>query len=118
MFPGPDRNFVDERTLPMRKFLMAAALLVLGAGLLAGCGAQLTAPEIIQHLKDTAAQTQDVHMVVDLNLNMTGSGTAAKAGQAGGPASMLPNLPKSGQATIELWYKQPTLVRAEIKSMT
>src|SRR5438105_11608088 len=97
----------------MRKFLLFAALLVLGAGLLAGCGAQITAPEIIQHLKDTAAKTQDVHMVVDLSFNRTATGATNQAA----PNAAMPNLPQNGQASIELWYKQPNLVRAEVKSM-
>jgi outer membrane lipoprotein-sorting protein len=95
----------------MRKLLMLMALLTLAGGLLAGCGAQTTAPEIIQHMKDTAAQTSDVHMVLDLNMDVTqAANTAPKTGP-------LADLPTSGKATIELWYKKPNLVRAEVRSV-
>jgi outer membrane lipoprotein-sorting protein len=99
----------------MRKLmLLPTLLLVLVAGVLAGCSGQMTAPEIIQHLKDTAAQTQDLHMVVDFQADMT---AASPAPQSGATDSPLANLPKSGKATVELWYKQPNLMRAEIRSM-
>jgi outer membrane lipoprotein-sorting protein len=81
------------------------------AGVLAGCSGQVTAPEIIQHMKDTAAQTQDLHMVVDLQADMTA------APQTGAHDSPLADLPKSGKATVELWYQKPNLLRAEIRSM-
>jgi len=98
----------------MRKFLLFPALLVLMAGALAGCSGQVTAPEIIQHLKDTATQTQDLHMVVDFQANIT----AASMPQSGdAQANPLANLPKSGKATVELWYKKPNLMRAEVRSM-
>jgi outer membrane lipoprotein-sorting protein len=99
----------------MRKLMLLPTLLLLVlAGVLAGCSGQMTAPEIIQHLKDTAAQTQDMHMVVDLQADMT----AAPAAPASDPAANpLANLPKSGKATVELWYKKPNLMRAEVKSM-
>ena len=101
----------------MRKFLLSLMLLIPLTGMLAGCGAQITAPEIIQHLKDTATSTTDVHMVVDLSFNMTG--TAAQSSspdQSGSKMSPLANMPTSGKATVEMWYKQPNLVRAEVKS--
>src|SRR5258708_28564644 len=103
----------EERILPMRKLLLSLSLLVLIGGMLAGCGAQVTAPDIIAHLKDTAAKTQDLHMVVDLAFDATAATTTAP--QAGSPAGMMGALPKSGKATIELWYKQPNLVRAEVR---
>lgn len=95
----------------MRKFFLLLSLLVLAGGLLAGCGTQVTAPEIIQHMKDTAAKTQDLHMVLDLNATMTGTAGAADS------SGMLAGLPKSGKATIELWYQQPNLVRAEVRAV-
>jgi outer membrane lipoprotein-sorting protein len=96
--------------------LLTLALLLMAAPVLAGCGGQVSAPEIIQHLKDTAASTQDVHMVVDLTVDMTAAATAAPATKdASNPLSGL-ELPKSGKATVELWYKKPNLMRAEIKS--
>jgi len=98
----------------MRKLmLLPTLLLVMLAGVLAGCSGQVTAPEIIQHLKDTAAQTQDLHMVVDLQAAMT----APAAPQSSTADSPLADLPKSGKATVELWYQKPNLLRAEIRSM-
>src|SRR5438046_2155835 len=104
----------------MRRFFSLAVLVVMGAGLLAGCGGQLTAPEIIQHLKDTAANTQDLHMVVSLNADLSKVSTGAAGAAASPDSSMLPlgNLPKNPQATIELWYKQPNQMRADVQSMT
>ena len=95
----------------MRKLLMITSLLVAMLGLLAACGAQTTTPEIIQHLKDTAAQTNTLHMVVNVSMDMTmpaGSGTATTG---------LPALPSKGSATIELWYQKPNLLRAEVRQM-
>lgn len=98
----------------MRKFMLVPALLLLVAGALAGCSGQATAPEIIQHLKDTAAQTQDLHMVVDLQADMTAASSAPSSDTQANPMA---NLPKSGKATVELWYKKPNLLRAEVRSM-
>jgi outer membrane lipoprotein-sorting protein len=97
----------------MRKLMLLPTLLLLVlAGVLAGCSGQVTAPEIIQHLRDTATQTQDLHMVVDFQADMT---AAPQTGSA--QDSPLANLPKSGKATVELWYQKPNLLRAEIRSM-
>jgi outer membrane lipoprotein-sorting protein len=99
----------------MRKLLLLPTLLLLVlAGVLAGCSGQMTAPEIIQHLKDTATQTQDLHMVVDFQMDMTAAPAAPSSDSGANP---LANLPKSGKATMELWYKKPNLMRAEIRSM-
>ena len=96
----------------MRKFLLTLTLLVLAGGLLAGCTGQVTAPDIIQHMKDTAAKTQNVHLVMDINATMTDTGSATTSKE-----SPLPSLPTSGKATIELWYQAPNLMRAEVRSV-
>lgn len=98
----------------MRKLMLVPSLLLLLlAGVLAGCSGQTTAPEIIQHLKDTMSTTQDLHMVVDFQMDIT----AAAMPQSSSAANPLASLPKSGKATVELWYQKPNLMRAEIRSM-
>lgn len=93
----------------MKRFWMLAALLVLAATALAGCGTQITAAEIVQHMRDTAAQTTSAHLVLKVSGTMNGAATNAVLGGTH-VADM------QGDVALELWYQKPNLVKAEILS--
>ncbi len=93
----------------MKQLLMLAALLIAGASLLAACGQQITGAEIVQHVRDTAANTTSAHFVVHV------------AGQVNGQAanSMLGGThltDMNGDVTLEVWYQKPNLLKAQILS--
>lgn len=61
--------------------------------LLAGCGQRITAEEIVTHMQDTVASTQDAHAVVHASVNAQGIEISA---------------------TAEIWEKLPNSLRAEV----
>jgi outer membrane lipoprotein-sorting protein len=61
--------------------------------LLAGCGSQITAEEIVAKMQETVENTEDAHAVVSVDVNAQGIELSAKA---------------------EVWEKAPNKIRAEV----
>ena len=91
----------------MKRIIGTTAALVLASTALAGCGAQLSAPEIVQHMRDTAAKTTSAHVVMTLGGAVNGQ--AANAMLGGTQVSDF-----KGDVTVELWVSKPNLVKAQI----
>jgi outer membrane lipoprotein-sorting protein len=72
---------------------LAVGLLAALALLLAGCGQRITAEEIVAHVQETVANTQDAHAVVSASVNAQGIEMSA---------------------TAEVWEKSPSKLRAEV----
>lgn len=78
----------------MKKKRWIALSLLLGLALvLAGCGKQVTAEEIVAKMQETVDSTQDAHAIVVAEVNAQGIQLSAKA---------------------ELWEQMPSKVRAEV----
>ncbi len=91
----------------MKRTVGATALLVLGSVGLAGCGTQLSAQDIVQHMRDTAAKTDNAHLVMTLSGAVDGA--AANATLGGTQMSDF-----KGNVKVELWFSKPNLIKAQI----
>ena len=93
----------------MKRLLVFAALLMVASMALAGCGQQVTAQEIVQHMRDTAANTNSAHLVVTVSGQVKGD--AANATLGGTHLSDM-----NGQIQAELWYQKPNLLKVQLLS--
>jgi outer membrane lipoprotein-sorting protein len=93
----------------MKRWLLVAGLLMASLAVLAGCGGQVTAQEIVQHMRDTAAKTDSAHFVVTVQGQVNGQSANAMLG-----GTHLKDM--NGNITLELWYQKPNLLRAQIVS--
>lgn len=76
-----------------KKTGLVLGLLVVLALLLAGCGQRITTKEIVDHVQETVAKTEDAHALVSANVNAQGIEMSA---------------------TAEIWEKSPNKLRAEV----
>jgi outer membrane lipoprotein-sorting protein len=86
---------------------MPVATLALTGLMLASCGTQPSAAEIVQKMQDTVAKTQSAHVVVSFSGGLNGDSANATLG-----GTTLKDM--QGNAKIELWYGQPNLIKAKI----
>jgi outer membrane lipoprotein-sorting protein len=88
----PEDNGKGTEMMGKRMWLVVGLLAVLALAI-AGCGQQITAEEIVQHVQETVANTQDAHAVISASLSAQGIDLSA---------------------TAEVWEKSPTKLRAEV----
>src|SRR5689334_13147931 len=92
---------------PMKRFFVLMGLLMAGLTVLAGCGGQVSAQDIVQHMRDTAAKTDSAHVVVTVQGQVNGQAANAMLG-----GTHLKDL--NGNITVELWFQKPNLLRAQV----
>jgi outer membrane lipoprotein-sorting protein len=91
----------------MKRFFLLGALLVTALFALAGCGSQMTAQQIVDHMRDTAAKTDSAHLVVSISGQVNGQSAAATFG-----TDKIQDM--KGDITLEIWYQKPNMLRAQV----
>src|SRR5690349_15314319 len=95
----------------MRRFFSLITLVALFGMALAGCSQGITAQEIVQKMRDTAATTNTAHIVISGAATVTGTPIAGEK-SGSGEQTMSGN----GQLTVEAWFKKPNLVKIQVQS--